>query len=187
MFFNMGIASIVIGIIIAITPYLWRRFFARPELTIEIKDIHGSSWQEGISNKNVVIPEGYIDGNNAIYFFRVKIQFKLVVRNSSPHTAYYPTLIIEPTMNLRIDKFNSLKPLLSTEEVELKGEYVKLEECKGAERTPMHEFPQELKDVRMLLEYKNALKTKTYTLYTHSAETKNFFLYRKPKSFKALC
>src|ERR1700751_4190715 len=165
----ISIVSIGVGIIIALIPYLWRKFFARPELTIEIKNIHGSSWREGLSNKNDT-SKGYIDGNNAIYIFRVNIKCTIIIRNSSPYPAYYPKLIVDPTMNLKVDKLNNLKPISSAEEIELKAEFIKLEECKGNERTQIHEFPQELKDVRFLLEYKNALKTKAYTLYTHSAE-----------------
>lgn len=183
---KIAIISLIVGVVIALIPYLWKKFIAKPELTIEIKDIHGSSWQEGISNKND-ISKGYIDGNNAIYISEVTINCIVIIRNSSPYTAFYPNLIMEPNVAsfTKIDNLNNLKPIVSAEEILLKAVYVKFEECKGGDRSSLSKFPNEIKDMRLLLEYKNSFGTAAHTLYKHSSEKKNIFLFRKPKEFKS--
>src|SRR5690348_13358060 len=120
----LKLAPSILGLIIAITPYLWRRFFARPELTIELKNTHSSSFQIGVSAKNIPTPEGYIDGNNAINVYHQQVKFTIIIRNSSPHTAYYPKLFINPETSFYVlEQLNNFKPLLSGEAVELNGKY----------------------------------------------------------------
>ena len=174
----------ILGIIIAITPYLWRRFFARPELTIEVKNIHSNSSQVGVSGRNVPTSEGYIDGNNAIFVYHQQVKFMVIVRNSSPNTAYYPQLFINPEAPLYdLEQLNKLKPLLSGEAVELKGKYNLYHESKGVDRQLKEREAEKLEGLEILLEYKNALKTKVYTLFDKSTENQNVLLYRKPKKF----
>jgi hypothetical protein len=174
----------ILGLIIAVTPYLWRRFFARPELTIEVKNVHSISSQIGVSGKNVPTSEGYIDGNNAIYVYQQQIKFTIIVRNSSPHTAYYPKLFISPEASFYdLEQLNNFKPLLSAEAVELRGKYNLYHESKGADRQLNERESEKLKGLEILLEYKNALKTKVYTLFDKAAENQNILLYRKPKKF----
>jgi hypothetical protein len=175
----------ILGLAIAITPYLWRRFFARPELTIELKDVHYSSSPLGVSGKNIPTADGHIDGNNAIYVYHQRIDFTVIVRNSSPHTAYYPEFILNPEASIyQIDPLNNFKPILSGEAVELKGKYNLFHESKGVDRQSNEKEAEKLEGLNMLLEYKNALKTKVYTLFEKSAKNQNIFLSKKPKKFK---
>jgi uncharacterized membrane protein YqiK len=62
----IGVIGIIVGIIVAVVPFLWKRYIARPELTIEIIKDGGSSSARGLSHKNKVDEEGYIDGRTAI-------------------------------------------------------------------------------------------------------------------------
>ncbi|HLF47124.1 MAG TPA: hypothetical protein VI548_11905 [Chitinophagaceae bacterium] len=182
---TIGIISIIVALLIAITPFLWRRYFSRPELTIEIIKGGGVSSNVGVSNKND-ITKGYIEGNNAIFVFRIIWQFKVVIRNNSEHVAYYPKIILDTTNPkfTNIEKLNELIPISTKETIELKAEYAKYEECQGRDRTDVANFPDELKNIRILLEYKNSSKIKNYTLYTQSDAAKNIFLARRPKFFK---
>jgi hypothetical protein len=175
----------ILGLIIAITPYLWRRFFARPELTIELKNIHSSSSQIGVSGKNIPTPDGYIDGNNAIFVYHQRVEFIVTVRNSSPHTAYYPQFLLNPEASIyEIEPLNNFKPILSAEAVELKGKYTLFHESKGVDRQSNERKAAKLEGLQILLEYKNALKTKVYTLFDKSAKNQNIILSKKPKKFK---
>jgi hypothetical protein len=181
----IGIISIAIAIIIAVTPFLWKRYFSRPELTVEVIKGGGVSSNVGVSNKND-ISKGYIDGNTAIYVFRVVWQFKVVIRNNSEIIAYYPKLILDTTSPkfTKIEPLNELIPISTKDTIELKEEYTKYEECEGKDRSDVANFPEELKNIKILLEYKNASKIKSYTLYSHSDKTRNIFPLRRPKVFK---
>ena len=181
----IGILSIVVGIIIAITPFLWRRYFARPELTIEIIKGGGISSNVGVSSKNDT-SKGYIDGNTALYVFKVNWEFKVIIRNNSETVAYYPKLTLDTTNPkfTKIEKLNELIPISTKDTIELKAEYTKYEECQGKDRSNVATFPEELKNMKILLDYKNSSKIKSYTLYSHSDEVKNIFPFKRPKAYK---
>ena len=46
------------------------------------------------------------------------------------------------------------------------------------------ELPHQLKDIEILLTYKNPSKTTFYTLFNNGKEEKNCYLRRKPKELK---
>lgn len=181
----IGVASIGVAIIIAVAPFLWKRYFSRPELTIEVIKGSGVSSNVGVSNKND-ISKGYIEGNTAIYVFRINWNFKIVIRNNSEIIAYYPKIFLDTTNPkfTKIENLNELIPISNKETVELKAEYTKFEECEGKDRSDVSNFPEELKNIKILLEYKNASKIKSYTLYSYSDNVKNLFLLRRPKVFR---
>lgn len=182
---EIGIISIGIAIIIALIPYARNRYFLGPELTIEIIPDGGMSAPRGLSSKNKVTAEGYIDGNTAIQIFELTWKFKLVIRNNSDNTAYYPKIYFnssQPSFT-KIDSINELKPLTNTENIELKAEYLKFEECQGKDRTETTGIPDELKDFKILIESRNGKKMKFYTLYSFE-NNENKFIRKIPKEFK---
>lgn len=179
----LGLAA---TIIIALIPFLWKRYFTRPELAIEIVNHMGPSMNVGISNQNIPNEKGYIDGNNAIYVFHLKWRISLIIRNNSDRIAYYPKIYFEPAEPhlLLLEKLNSQKPIMEHEEVTLKAEYGKYEEKRGQERSTTAILPPELTNMRILIEYKNSAKIKFYTLYDQSkAHENNIFTKRKPSGF----
>jgi len=184
----IGIASLIIGILIAVIPYFRRKYFLRPELTIEIIKDGGFSSPRGISSKNKVNEEGYIDGNTAIRVFELTWKFKVRITNNSDLTAFYPDLEFNPNgpKFTLIDKLNSLQPIKPTEAIELKVEYRKYEEKTGQERTNVgRDMPPEFNDLGLLLGYQNSKKSKFYTLYDYNGEgNKNAFLKKRPKEYK---
>lgn len=182
---EIGIISIVIAIIIASIPYIRHKYFFGPELTIEIIPNGGMSSPRGLSSKNKLTEEGYIDGNTAIRIFELTWKFRLVIRNNSDNTAYYPEIhFISSKPNFtKIEPINKLKPLTNTENIELKAEYSKFEECQGKDRTKTTGIPDELKDLKILIESKNGKKMKFFTLYCID-KNENKFIRKIPKEFK---
>jgi hypothetical protein len=180
----LGIISIIVGILIPVVAFLWRRYFARPELTIEIIKGGGTNVIVGLSNKNK-ISKANVDFNNAIYISNITWQFKLVIRNNSENIAYYPKLILDTTNPkfTKLENLNELIPISIKETIELKAEYTKYEECHAEDRSDVANFPEELKNMKILLEYKNSSKIKSYTLYSFSDEVKNIFPIRRPEIF----
>ena len=184
----IGIIAILIGIIIAIIPYLRQKYILRPELTIEIIGNGGLSSPLGLSRKNKVTAEGYIDGDNAIRVFELKWKFLIRITNNSDLTAFYPNIYFNPNgpKFKLIDKLNNLQPIKPAEIIEIKAEYKKFEEKAGKERTVVgRDIPDEFEDLGLLLSYQNSKKRNFYTLYDYSASNnKNLFLKRKPKEYK---
>lgn len=184
----IGIAGIVVGILVAIIPYLRRKYFLRPELTIEIIKDGGMSSPRGLSSKNKVNEEGYIDGNTAIRVFELTWTFKIRITNNSNLTAFYPELEFNPNgpKFTLVDKLNSLNPIKPAETVELKVEYRKFEERTGQERTNVgKEMPEEFNDLGLLLCYQSPKKSKFYTLFNfYDDGNKNSFIKKQPKEYK---
>jgi len=182
----IGIVGLILGLVIAVVPFLWKKYIARPEVTIEIIKNGGSSSPRGLSHKNKVNEEGYIDGNNAIRIFELTWNFKIRITNNSELRAFYPELNFNPNgpkFSL-IDKLNKLQPIKSTETIELNVEYRKYEEKTGQERTDVgREMPAEFTDLGLLLAYQNSHKTDFYTLYNFS-DKKSVFLSKKPLEYK---
>lgn len=182
----IGIIGIILAFIIAVVPFLWKKYISRPEITIEIIKNGSSSSRRGFSQKNKVNEEGYIDGNNAILIFELTWKFKIRLTNNSELTAFYPELNFNPNgpkFNL-IDNLNKLQPIRTTESIELSVEYRKYEEKTGQERTNVErEIPPEFTDLGLLLTYQNSHKTYFYTLYNFSNKI-NIFLKKCPSEYK---
>jgi hypothetical protein len=174
------------GLLIAIVPFLRKRYFLRPEVTIEIIKDGGSSSPKGLSHKNVVSEEGYIDGNTAIRIFELTWRFQIKITNNSELTAFYPELSFNPNgpKFTLIERLNSLQPIKPTETIILKAEYSKFEETTGQERTDVgRQMPEEFEDLGILLGYQSPQKIKFYTLFDFNEKT-NKFVKRKPKEYK---
>lgn len=175
------------GLITAIVPFLWKRYISRPEVTIEIIKDGGLSSPRGLSYRNQVNEEGYIDGNTEISIFELTWQFQIKITNNSELTAFYPELAFNPNgpKFTFIDKLYSLQPIKPTETITLKAEYKKFEERTGQERTDVgQQMPEEFNELTLLLTYQNAHKSKVYTLFDFNEKT-NKFIKRKPNEYKS--
>lgn len=186
---EIGIISIVVIIIIAIIPYFRRKYYLRPELTIETIISGDGSRPLGLSIKNKVNEKGILDGDSAIYIFELTWRFKIRITNNSDLTAFYPELEFNPNgpRFQKLDNLNSLQPIKPADSIELNAEYKKIEEATGEERTVVNRnsLPDEFSYLGILLEYQNSKKSKFYTLYDYdSGNGKNSFLRRKPKEYK---
>lgn len=174
------------GLIIAIVPFLWKKYISRPEVTIEVIKDGSLSSPIGLSSKNVINKEGFIDGNCAIRIFELTWYFQIKITNNSEVPAFYPELIFNqngPKFNL-IDKLDSLQPLRPSETIILKAQYKKFEEKTGQERSDLRvKMPDEFKELGILLEYQSPQKSKFYTLFDYNNK-KNRFIKRKPKEYK---
>jgi hypothetical protein len=183
----IAVVGIIIGLVIAIVPFLWKRYISRPEMTIEIIKNGSSSSSRGLSYKNKPNKEGYIDDHNAIRIFEMTWGFKIRLTNNSEMTAFYPELDFNPNgpKFIIIDKLNKLKPIQTSGTIELDVEYRKYEEKTGQERTDVgKEMPIEFSDLGLLLSYQNSHKTDFYTLYNFS-ENINKFLKKKPREYRS--
>jgi hypothetical protein len=170
---------------IALFPFIRKVYFAGPQLTIEIiLSSGGGSEPLGLSVKND-ISKGYIEGNEAIYCFKVTWKFKIIITNNSMVTAYYPQIIfLKDQVSFKlIDKLNEYTPINENEKVTLNGEFTIFEECKGVERTHIKGLPPHFTNLTFLLEYKNQHKKTFYTKFTYNEQGKfkNDFRRLKPK------
>jgi len=183
----IGIISIIVAILISIIPWIKKKFFIRPELTIELIPYGGLNSNEGLSWKND-LSEGYIEGEKAIHVWGLKWKFKIIIRNNSDVTAFYPKIyhIKSGIWFTWIDSLNNLKPIKNTDDnIELNCEYQKYTESIPSKRPKIGKYPIEFQDLKMLLEYKNSAKIKFYTLFDFGNYMNNNKFYKsKPKGFE---
>lgn len=182
----VGILSIIVGIIIASIPYFRSKYILRPELTVDVNYIDGKSSPIGLSNRND-FSKGYTIADTAIRIFELTWRFEITITNNSDQIALYPELISDPNgpKFTQIDNINILTPIKPAESLTLEAKYKKYEESTGSERTYISEVgPDELKDLNILLSYKNLKKRSFFTLFDNNLpDNKNNFLKRRPKGF----
>lgn len=182
----IGIISIFVAIIIAITPWIKKKYFTRPELTIELVYNDGLNLNLGLSHKND-LSLGYIEGDKAIHVWSLIWKMKLIIRNNSDITAYYPEILFKnDALNFtKIDQLNKLKPISNISEIILNCQYQKYCESIPDERPELKKFPQEFDNLEILLQYKNSAKMRFYTLFDFADKNEqNKFKVLRPKRFK---
>jgi len=177
--------ALLIPTLIALIPFIRKVYFSGPELTIEIISTGGGSEPLGLSIKNDD-SKGYIEGNNAIYHFKVTWKFNLIITNNSMVTAYYAKLYF-PNEKINfslIDKLNPLNPIKENEKLTLQAQFTMYEECKGQDRTHIKGLPPHFENLKLLLEYKNQHKKVFYTMYSLNNNVgENNFYRKRPKLF----
>jgi hypothetical protein len=154
----IGIIGILVAILLYVIPEYRRKHNERPNLDLEIIYDGSTSSELRLSDKNnpYLNPLLVIDGNQAIRIYRLEFRAKLILRNNSNYTAYYPEIkIVGKTKFTRIDKLNLLKPINNNDEIILAATFTKEEECKGSERTQIQGFPQEFDALQIHISFKN--------------------------------
>ncbi len=182
----IGISGLIIAVGLALTPYIKRVYFIGPELTVELVPKGGSSGNRGLSRKNDT-SKGYVDGDKAIYVFEVTWNVNLKITNNSNITAYYPNIkfLNQQLSFSTLEQIDKNKPIQGNEQIVLKGTYSMFEECEGKNRTEINGIPDNFKDLKILVEYKNPSKKTFYTMFTNSEHADiNKYLRHKPKEFK---
>lgn len=181
------ILPVIVGLLIAIIPWIRKKYFTRPELTIELVLDKSFNANEGLSRKSKVT-NGIIQEEDEIRLFSLRWKYKLIIRNNSNITAFYPRLLKSESgiWFTKIDKLNKLIPIKSTDkETIINCEYKKYVEAKPIERPRLNRFPDEFKDLKIALEYKNSAKIKFFTLFEFSdSKDQNKFMKIKPKEFE---
>ncbi len=98
---NWSLIGICVTLCLALIVWVRRRYFTRPELTIELKFDRGHSRELRKSNiqcepdEIVGTPENPIyvyDAEKALRIWEKKWNMDLYIRNNSDHTAYYPKI-----------------------------------------------------------------------------------------------
>ena len=183
----IGVISILIAVLIALIPFFRRKYFLRPELTVDIKSKGGGSSPLGLSGRND-FSKGAVDGRTALRIFEVTWRFEIRLTNNSDQIALYPEFDFNPNGRrfTKIDQLNKLEPIKPGETITLKAEYTKFEEKIGSERTHVGEGPpEELDDLNILVTYQNQSKQAFFTLFDNSfSNDKNKFIRTKPQDFK---
>lgn len=182
----IGISGLIVAVALALTPYIKKVYFIGPELTIELIPNGGSSGNRGLSLKNDT-SKGYVEGDKAIYVFEITWNVNLKITNNSNITAYYPKLnfLNQQLSFSKLEQLDKNKPIKGNEQILLKGSYSMFEECEGKNRTKINGLPENFKDLKILLEYKNPYKKSFYTIFSNSERTEeNNYKRHKPKEFK---
>jgi hypothetical protein len=182
----ISVFGLIITVLLALIPYFRKVYFLGPELTIELLPDGGSSGNRGLSSKNDK-SKGYVDRDSAIFIFEVTWKMNLRITNNSNMIAYYPEILF---LNQKIgftslEKLDRNVPIRENQQITLKGTYTMFEELDGRNRTQVSGLPEHLKDLKILLKYKNPSKKTFYTYFTLSeCNNNNLYMRKRPKDFK---
>mgnify|MGYP001008799072 CR=1 FL=1 len=183
----IGILSIIVAVGIALIPYIKSKYFTRPELTCQIIYQNGMSTPIGVSPKTDT-SKGYYEADTAIRIFELTWKFELKITNNSDQVAFYPEMQISPSgLKFTItEEFDKFKPIKETESISLNCEYIKIEETTGKDRTQISNgFPEEIRNIDLLLSYRNKHKREFYTIFNFAdKKNNNHFLKKRPKDYK---
>lgn len=174
----LAIISIVVAILLAIIPGYFKKWKDKPNIDLELIPNGGGSKPLGYSNKNNYNKSIDLDIEEAIKVFELEYKFKIRLRNNSNFVAYYPKL---KTLNnvdfTEIEELNNLIPISNSDDIILKAKYIKVEECKGFERTKIKGIPIELENLKIQIEFKNHSGVTFYKLFDLSnKENSNKFI-----------
>ena len=174
-------------------PPLKKKYFDQPKIYVSIRKPGGDSKNNlGLSMNNEIkteIIEGkertFIDGNNALRFFKIDRQFQLNLHNNSEHHAYNIKLIrpylthecaIQPAINY-------LQPLKQNEAESFTLTFSAIHQVTGEESVRIFNTPSDyFSKNKVIIEYRNVRGTKFYTEFDQSKpeEERNIFKKKNP-------
>lgn len=183
-----GIIVSLVGLIFgAIRTYpSLKKFFVkdgpRPRIEIELIPFSALSSPMGSSPRNEFTMENFggkdyrvIDGNNAVNVFQLTWKVQLNIRNHSDVVAYYPEVkMLSDSIFVEMDAM-PVKPISHSTEISLEASCSTWEEKRGTERTDGKSFPEQFKNIKLLIKYKNSDGKVYYTLFDNTQQKKNSF------------
>ncbi len=162
----LAILSIIVAILLVLVPGYFKKWNEKPNLDLEFVPSPGSSKPLGYSNKNIPNENFEIDISEAIKIFELEYKYKIRLRNNSNYMAYYPKIKVLNNIGFaKIDELNSLIPISNIDDIILKANYIKIEECKGYERTNVGGIAKELENLKIQIEFKNNSGVTFYKLF----------------------
>ena len=163
------IIALFLGLIYFVVPRVYKYYFKRPKLVVEIapnKGITKSQIFIGHSSKNPVgVPVNTPEG---ITIYKFEWKFNLTIRNNSEVNAFNIKMCQRENSNYLTFKktINPNKALKSHEEETVPFTFSKIVETKHKDReSHFPKKPTEFKDLMLLLEYKNEYGLKFYSRY----------------------
>ena len=153
----------VIGIII---PPLKKKYFDQPNLYLSFYFDNSSQSPRGLSSKNSTQSPTLI--TEAIYNYKIKWEYKFVIRNNSEYPAYN-IVLIEPNFDNNFYFYPTIDlaiPILPNQAIEYKAIFFQHFEGNGKDANLIIQgLPDKLKTGKFVLEYTNVKGTKFYTIY----------------------
>jgi len=177
------IIAIIVTVCLFAIPYLWNKYIARPENTIELKFTGGSKRTRAISLRNKKGASMYAD--EIIRVYDLKWDFELIIRNNSDVDSFYTSIDVLPEVDgeINILNENELNTIEGKSELVLKCNYQKQIESTQPNSPNMRSLPDEFNSLKILLSYKNRYQTKFYTLFDNNTVNPVNFLRKVPKDF----
>lgn len=180
----IGLLGLVVAVGVVLIPFIRKVYFCGPELTLELIPNGGSSGNRGLGSGNDK-SKGYIDANSAIYRFEVTWNLNLRVTNNSELTAYYPVMIFPRGNNFTsLEKLESNVPFLPLATKTLQAKFVIHEECSGQKRTTPDGIPDAIKNMVIIMHYKNSERRSFYTIFSENESPKNRYMRTLPKDLR---
>jgi hypothetical protein len=180
----IALAALILGIVSFAFPKIYRHFYKRPKLVIEIEPNKGiTHFQKHIrySSKN---PEGIpVNTPEGISIYEFEWKFDLTVRNNSEVNAFNIKMCQRKKSNYLTFKknINPNKALKAHELETIPFIFSKVVESKHKDRkSHFTKTPSEFKNLMLLLEYENEFGQKFYSRYYFNTDKTEFK--KTPKS-----
>jgi len=178
------IITIIISILIFLSPFIYKKYFRRPKIDISIKWVSGQQVPLYLSVKNDLNKP---ISPNAIIHYQLTWNYNLFIKNNSNQTAYDLELFIYKGENINFhEKIDKTTPILGNSQIEIDINYSKSLEGTGkvVSLEIKKKHPLEIKNLRLSVKYKNEKRITFYTLfYLEDDQTVNKYLFFKPKDF----
>lgn len=184
--------SILVAIVIILIAYLIKKtitysinyFNVRPNLTIDIINVHPLSSNIGLSPRAIIKDRMIID---EVSVFEIKWRFEISINNNSITDAYYPELTFSSNdyFVAFVEDLNRNTPILANDKIVLKARNEFIEHKRNKERTKMDKtkWPDEIKRMNIFLRYRNRYGRTFYSHYSrHNGETE--FYKKIPRHLK---
>jgi len=181
----IGIAAVLIAIVIAVSPSIYKRFLKHAKIDIRLKhDSHGKRVLRP-SEKNP--RDKAVSPSDMIYDYELFWNFNLEFINNSDYPAY-KLVLIKPTNGSFfqvIDSFDELKPIKQNGKVSLVAIIKKNVTVRGGDSTDLikEQYPTELNSYHFVLKFENQAGKRFYykCSLTLSQIVNSILKYKKPR------
>lgn len=177
----IAILFTIIGAIWYLLTIFNKRKLTGSRLTIQLKQLN--FWS---APKDAIQPvfdnEGFVLRDLSIVRHHITYRFDLIITNNSEHTAYFPKLYFKDSINpfVELQSLDEHEPILSGASKTLIAVLAENSDTLPSERKRGNDAPIAMKDLQIVIEYKNSYGATFYSLFDGESK-KNTFHKFKPK------
>lgn len=174
----IGIVAILLGLVYFLVPRIYKYYFERPKLVIEIEHNKGITSSQTFIRHSTKNPLGVpVNRPDGISIYKFEWKFDLTVRNNSEVNAFNVKMCQRKNSDYLIFKknINPNKALKTHEEEIIPFAFSKIVETKHKDReSHFSKRPKEFKNLMLLLEYENEYGVKFYSRYYFNTDKTDF-------------
>jgi hypothetical protein len=174
----IGIVALILGLIYFVVPRIYRYYFKRPKLVVEVEPNKGITSSQRFIRYSPKNPVGVpVNTPEGISIYEFEWKFDLTVRNNSEVNVFNIKMCQRKNSDYLTFKknINPNKALKAHEEETIPFTFSKVVETKHKDReSHFPRRPTEFKDLMLLLEYENEYVVKFYSRYYFNTDKTDY-------------